>query len=216
MHPSIRHLLFRYWLHPREVVREGLDHSSRTREGILAVLYGLALMMNRASDNSWGEILTLPEILLRVVAYGIPLGLFVVTAVSGAMRLARKVVNGTGSFWENVTAVAFATVPATEALLMIHITMTIFLGRDAYAASGTKELSYLPLNPGIVVTTALLIIFVPIILLFIPWTIALTAKSIGVANRVDGWRGLGLAVTGLLGMMLVGLGIEGIKRLFGI
>jgi len=216
MNPSLRQLLLKYWRRPRQVVRGALDRPSRLRELVLAVLYGVALMLDRANENSWGETYSLPGIFLRVAAYGVPLGLFVVASMCGTMRLARKIVNGTASFWENVGAVAISTIPATEVLLLKTGITVVFLGREAFISSGFGELSFLPLNGGTVAIVVIIVLLLPFILLFIPWTISLTARSIGEANRVNGWRGFGLAVVGLIGIILAGLAVEGLRRLLGI
>lgn len=216
MRPTVMQLLLRFWTRPRVVVREGLSHPSWPRETLLAVFYGIALAMSHARDLGWGELYSLPGILLRILAYGIPLGLFVVAVISGGMRLVRKVAGGNGSFRDNVTAVAFATIPAMEVLLLTFGGLTTFLGRNAFVHASTTDIHGIPLNLGTVVTVIMIVVVVPFVLVFLPWTITITVKSIGEANGIKGWRALGLALMGLLLMMVAGLIVQGLKTLLGI
>ncbi|WP_245662296.1 YIP1 family protein [Melghirimyces thermohalophilus] len=171
----------RIWIHPRSVIREALIHSERKQEWLLILLFGLMLGLKQASLRSLGDALSFSLILILSLVLGPLLGALAWYIVSGIAYGVGRWLDGTASWEEIQTAVAWASIPFSMKLVL-WIPQLAFFGQEMF----TTTVSSLEGSAWLWVLYTLLTLIDSVISI---WYFVVLCKGVGQAHDFSAWRG---------------------------
>lgn len=185
------HLYLQIWIHPRQVVREGVLLPDKKREWLLIVLFGLTLGLEQASIRELGDSIPFSSILLLSVLLSPILGMIYWFIVSGIAYWIGRSMDGTATWRDMETAVAWAGVPFIMKLIL-WVPELAFFGEELFQSSmpslGSNPLLFL-----------FFIVMWLVDLVILIWYVVVLCKCVGEAHSFSAWRGLfSLLLGGLL------------------
>jgi hypothetical protein len=185
----------------------------------LAAFWGVYLVKEHLADAGFAD--TWPPVQFAVIMFlvGLPLG---VASMSGMAWLASRMnqlVDGLGSFRSNLTGFAHAAIPMLWLGVVeggLYLALGQRVNQKINLAEGVQGFENMPLDVPNAILLGLAIGLVPLFIIYVPWSIIVTAKCVGEANKVSASRGLLLAAVVMGVLIIAGILLAGLLALFGL
>jgi hypothetical protein len=178
------------WFRPRETVRYLLDYRVKRWIYVLVCLNGISHVLDRASNKSMGDDMSLSMILLFSLLIGPIAGIIGWIIFSGVIRLAGKILKLEADGREVRAAVAWSYVPIAWSLILWIPALLIF--KDELFLSQTPVIDSSPL------LMSLLLLFSLLDFILFIWHAVILSKSVGEVFGCSAWKGLGTVVLGFM------------------
>lgn len=182
------------WVQPRDVVKEAVILSDKKREWLLVVLFGLTLGLEQASLRGLGDSLSFSAILIFSILLSPVLGFLYWVVVSGIAYWIGRSFDGTATWEDARTAVAWAGVPFIMKLILWVPQLALF-GEEIFQSS----MSSLETNPWLFL---LFMVIWLVDLTIAVWYVVVLSKSVGEAHGFSAWRGFSSLLVGTLLLFL--------------
>lgn len=128
-----KHPLLKIWLSPRETIRYILSTKPNYLVYILAVLWGIVFILDRASSKNMGDQHELVAIFGGAIIVGAFLGVFRLYFAAFITKLAGSWIGGKATLKDMLAVVAWAEVPMIASLGLI-VLQTILFGREYFSS----------------------------------------------------------------------------------
>ena len=166
------------WLKPKEVARYAIDFKPMRFAIILALIAGVLDVLNGASQNSLGDMMSVPRIFMMAIVMGPILGLIAWWIGAGISTIVGTLLGGIGRFEELKKAFAITLIPNIIGG-MLWIPDLLILGESLY------------MEDNIVTGGKLVWLFFSGTIGFIIgiWGFVITIMAIAEAHQFSAWRG---------------------------
>lgn len=183
------------WVRPRGTIRKIVDTNPERNVLLLAILSGIIRALDNATDEGFGDDLSLFTIMIIVLIMG-SLGGFITLYVGGAVfRWSGSLFGGVAPSEHVRAAIAWSSVP-NVILLIIYIPIIIIFGADWFSTSPTfmerSELLTVLLAGGLVFVSVALVL----------WQAFLFVKCLAEVHQFSAWKSLGASVVGILAIFV--------------
>lgn len=175
------------WIYPRATVRQILDSGATRMVPILAAVYGISYVLDRASMRGVPPSMSPWAVLALAIVIG-PLSGFISVYLGGAIMgwIGRRL-GGVGTTQEVRTAMAWASVPHIEALVLWIPTLALF-GREVFYNDNPIFDAWADAQPLVVWPAMLLLLLVSVTAGI--WSVVVTLKCLAEAHQFSAWRAL--------------------------
>ena len=183
------------WIKPRETIRCIVSTDPTRQVILLAALGGIAQSLDRAASEYFGDKLSMPVLLIMILALG-PIGGVISLYILGALfRWTGSWFGGDATTEEVRAAIAWSNVPIIWALLLWIPKLALF-GEELFKSATPRMDANLLL-------IILLFIFGIVELVIGIWTFIVFLKCLGEVHRFSVWKALGAVLVPSL--VLIGI-----------
>ena len=202
------------WLKPRETIQSIVDHNPKQSVLLLASLFGISKVLDKASFNNAADTTSLSGIFAIAIVGGSIYGIVSLYIGSFLIKHTGHWLGGKSNS-ENVrAAIAWSSVPVAWALLLWIPELAIF-GKDLFTSTTPTMVAHPYLAKSLLAIELAIDITITI------WTLVLLFRSLGQVHGFSAWKALGaclvaapLFVVPILGFVLLVALLPG--ELFGV
>ncbi len=197
------------WLRPRETIRDIVETRIAYRVHMLAVLYGVELVLNRSIRKHVGDMMPWSWIWIGAMVLGPLVGLVLLYVGSFAFRWVGRKLGGNATFAEVRAAYAWSFLPGIVSFVFFAPYFLLF--RWESFTSETPQLDAL-LSQSEALSLLMMVVGTGIVissLVLGVWQMVILSKTLGEVHGFSAWRGLwtwlipGLAFLAVLFAILV-------------
>lgn len=189
----MEHLWLQMWTQPRDVIKEVIIQPDKKREWLLAVLFGLALGLEQASLRGLGDSMSYATILILSVFLSPILGFLYWYVVSAIAYWIGLTFEGTSTWEDMKTAVAWAGVPFIMKILL-WVPELAFFGEEMFQSTMPS------LENPLIYFLFLLLWLVDLVIGV--WYVVVLSKSVAEAHGFSAWRGFSSLAIGTMLLFL--------------
>ncbi|SMO72922.1 Yip1 family protein [Melghirimyces algeriensis] len=189
------------WIQPKETIRE-LLHKQSKLPIILALLFGIIMILDHMSNRDWGDSVPLFFIFFSTFILGPIIGFVGWFVASGVFFGLARLFGGTATFLETRLAVAWATIPYVLKGTLWIPQLFIF-GREMFTSDT-------PVMDSSLILILLFFLFSLLELVILIWHVIILSHAIGEVHQISAWKGFASVVTVPVSFFLVLLILSGL------
>ncbi|MFC4077772.1 Yip1 family protein [Salinithrix halophila] len=189
------------WIRPKETIRD-LVRTPSKMPIVLAILFGIIMILDYMSNRSWGDSSPLFFIFFITFIFGPMIGIigwFVASTICFGLG---RLFGGTATFHETRLAVAWAAIPYVVKGLIWFPQLLIY-GRDMFTSTT-------PVMDNSFILTLFYFLLALLEFVFVFWHLVVLSKALGEVHQFSSWKGFASVVTVPVSFFLVLFIIAGI------
>lgn len=180
------------WIRPRDTIRRIVDTNPTRHVLLLAALSGAAESLDRAIGEGMGDRVSLPIVLVIVLALG-PIGGIVTLYVGGwLLRRTGSWLGGVATVEEVRAALAWATIPTTLSRFLSSLVLIAVFRDEAFTTLTPSTDALLAARPLLELLVGVLLVGIVVVGVVLGvWSLVISLKCLGEVHRFSAWRALG-------------------------